>query len=434
MNIKVGKGLKILAGRKVWLLMACLILVSMMASACDTNKQPSIGTVSEEPPSGAQDSSVPQPTQTQELTPTPSPTPEPFGQPNIYMFMLDEYSSFDILSKYYKYDNKVFDDFLTTEGFNISRVSYSTDDETEHCFCDLLNLDYISRHLTKDQCYENISTSKLYDVLSGLGYSQFQISTSNEPFSGTVSLNSSTGKAAYKAITTGEAPSEKPIPDTINALLNNYPAETGSHVDADSLNQWGVYPSDYIRKTAAFKQGSAGYANSILKIFDYFQKPSSYAATKPRAVFCYMTATHVPFVFNQYGGLLPSADSRDWRDTNVYLDQYKFISREMMATVANIIDYDPNSIIIIMSDHGIRYHADCPLTHKFVISDKDACRIMNAVYIKGQKYDTEGLSGINTLRYILSLYEGQDFPAIQDPITPDSPDCLKGIIPKSRHN
>ena len=148
--------------------------------------------------------------------------------------------------------------------------------------------------------------------------------------------------------------------------------------------------------------------------------------------YTYMLATHVPFMFDEYGGIIPYGQNRNWEDPSVYLNQYKFINKHMMATLSTIVEHDPDSIIVMMSDHGIRYHADCTLKHTFYITDKDSCRIMNAVYIKGQQYDIEGLSGINTLRFILSLYDGLDYPPIEDPITPDSPDDLTGIIPHHR--
>ena len=221
--------------------------------------------------------------------------------------------------------------------------------------------------------------------------------------------------------------------DAIQELLASEIANSGTDVNTEALNQWGFYPSEYIRRTSTYKEHPRnGNANTMLKIFDYFEKPSNYAATSPRVTYCYMPATHVPFMFNEYGGMIPSSDSRNWRDTDVYLGQYKFISKHMMATVSTIIENDPDSVIIVMSDHGIRYHADCSLTHKFYITDKDSCRIFNAVYIKGEQYDMEGLSAINTFRYILSLYEGLDYPPIEDPITSDSPDDLTGIIPRTR--
>lgn len=362
------------------------------------------------------------------------PKPEPIGMPNIYFFILDEYGSFDMLSKYYGYDNKVFSDFLETKGFNISRVSYATDNETEHCICDLLNLNYISRHYSGSQCYDALSKAKTFSVLSDLGYSQFQISTSNKPFNGIVSLSSKAGKSALKAVTerakgTGIVPGSSGS-EAFSEMLKSSDGDTS--VDSAALNEWGFYPSDYIRNTKAFKNDAyRSHANSILNVFDYYENPSNYPVTTPRVTYSYILAAHVPFVFDEYGGMIPSGESRDWRDTSVYLDQYKFITKHMMATVSTIINNDPDSIIIVMSDHGIRYHADCTLAHKFYITDKDSCRIFNAVYIEGQKYDIEGLSGMNTMRYILSLY-GLNYPAVKDPITKDSPDCLKGIIPNPR--
>lgn len=367
---------------------------------------------------------------------TPTLTPESFGQPNVYFFILDEYSSFEILSKYYGYDNAVFNDFLEMEGFNVSRESYSTDNQTEHSICDLLNLDYISRELSKDECLDASSNAPLNTIFSEMGYTEFQISTNNHYINGVVSLNSDAGQEALEEIAlegddSGEIVSDNSISGALSELLGGMDNGSDVDVDTDALNEWGFYPSDYIRSTYE-DRSNYDYACSVLRIFDYFEDPANYTATTPRVTYTYMTATHVPFTFDEYGGLISGSKSRDWEDTEVYLGQYKFISKHMMASISTIIENDPDSIIIVMSDHGIRYHADCSLMHTFYITDKDSCRILNAVYVKGQQYDIEGLSGVNTLRYVLSLYEGLDYPPVADPITPDSPDCLEGIIPKPR--
>ncbi len=359
--------------------------------------------------------------------------PKPFGLPNVYYFILDEYSSFDILKKYYGYDNKVLDDFLKAKGFNIIRESYSTDTQTEHAICDFLNLNYISRHYSKSKCYKAISTASIYKAFTNLGYAQFQFSTSSSHFKGITRLNTTEGQKAYKAITLDKA-SWKAAASEPDAKTGWSGGQTlGTKVNAGALNQWGFYPSSYIRNTREYKRdGRRWHANALLSIFDYFENPYHYAVTQPRVFYSYMSAAHVPFTFDEYGGIIPASDSRNWRDTKVYLGQYKFISKHLMATVSTITKCDPNSIIIIMSDHGIRYHADCAKTHKFYITDKDSCRIMNAVYIKGQAYNMEGLSAVNTLRYILSLYDGLKYPPIKDPITSKSPNSLRGIIPRPR--
>ncbi len=376
------------------------------------------------------------------VTPTGTPTssaPQSFGKPNIYFFILDEYSSFDMLSKYYGYDAKVFSDFLTSKGFNISRESYSTDNETEHAICDRLNMDYISRHLSKNDCMKGIYNAPLHQILTDMGYKEYQIANSKY-FKGIESLTSdSSSNGAYEDVNmfgdddTEDIASDGSISDALSELFAS--GDSNTKVDTAALNQLGFYPSDYIRKTTEFKQNKLhNYADSLLEKFDYFENSANYnfVGTTPRVTYAYMTATHVPFIFNEYGGIIPWKNNRNWEDTNVYLNQYKFINKHLMASVSTIIKNDPDSIIIIMSDHGIRYHHDCKKKHTFYITDKDSCRIMNAVYIKGQQYNIEGLSGINTMRYILSLYDGLDYPPLKDPITSDSPDRLKGIIPKPR--
>ena len=41
-------------------------------------------------------------------------------RPNIYWMIFDEYSNFDVLEKYFDYDNSEFASFLEDSGFTIS--------------------------------------------------------------------------------------------------------------------------------------------------------------------------------------------------------------------------------------------------------------------------------------------------------------------------
>jgi len=365
----------------------------------------------------------------------PEPTSDGFGMPNIYFFLLDEYSSFDMLQKYYNYDNKVFSDFLVSKGFNISQESYGTDHESNQCISDLFNLDYISKGLSNSVLMKKIKNGSLHNILTGLGYSELALSNSKY-FDNLPTLNYNDEQAAYEKNDlfgdegTGNIATDNSISGVFDGLLGNQNSET--QVDTSALNEWGFYPSDYVRSTPAYKQHKLGkYIDTMLKNFNYFDDPANYNTASPRVIYAYMTATHVPFVFDEYGGVLPYSQRLNWENTNVYLNQYIFITKRMMQSIDSIISSDPDSIIVIMSDHGIRYHSDCTLKHTFYITDKDSCRIMNAVYIKGQSYSIEGLSAVNTWRFIISLYGG-DYPPIADPITSASPDSLKGIISKPR--
>lgn len=368
---------------------------------------------------------------------TQTPTQAAFGKPNVYFFLLDEYSSFDMLSKYYGYDNKAFNDFLQMEGFNISRESYATNNETVICASDLLNLNYISKNKSKGECEKATAKAQLFQVFSGMGYSQLQLSTNDGFFNGIANLDPSIKPDADEAMTIdGQDPSEIVSDDSIYSaltdLVKSADSRSDTSVDTAALTTWGFYPSDYIRNSDAYKKSKLkSNADTILKIFDYLETPANYSFKGPRVTYTYLMTPHVPFLFDQYGGILPIGQRINWENTDVYLNQYKYDTKHMMDILSTVIKNDPDSIIIVMSDHGIRYHNGCKLKHTFEITDKDSCRIMNAVYIKGQKYNIEGLSGVNTLRFILSLYDGLDYPPINDPITSASPDDIPGITPKT---
>ncbi len=371
----------------------------------------------------------PTPSPTPVPTPTPAPTPEPFGLPNVYMFVLDEYGAFDILEKYYKYDAGPFKSFLAQKGFNISRESYSTDRQTGYCVCDLMNIDHISFPYTPEQVQNAIDNAQLNQVFSGMGYSLFQYSTNVSHFLNVTRLKTEEGRAAYAALALREGfkgvyPS---VPPALAGQLSE--SEFGAKSDTGALNEWGFYPSNYIRGSKAYKNNKEYIkADAMLDIFDWYEDPGNYAPTqKPHVIYSYMAATHVPFLFDEYGGIRPNDDSRNWQDKEIYLGQYKFLYKRLIASVSTIIANDPDSIIIIMSDHGVRYH-----NKKMRITDKESVRVFNAVYIKGEKHDIEGLSAINTMRYVLSLFEGrgQDFPPVEDHVTSESPDDLTGILPE----
>jgi hypothetical protein len=52
----------------------------------------------------------------------------------------------------------------------------------------------------------------------------------------------------------------------------------------------------------------------------------------------------VPFVFDEYGGILPHSQTRNWRDEEIYLGQYKYITKHMTAIISTIIENDPENI------------------------------------------------------------------------------------------
>ena len=81
----------------------------------------------------------------------------------------------------------------------------------------------------------------------------------------------------------------------------------------------------------------------------------------------------------------------------------------MLDIVKHIVSKDPESVIVLCSDHSARG----------IKAGIDMCQIFNCVYFRGEEMDIEGLSGINTLRIILNNMFGFDYEMIET--IPDSP-------------
>lgn len=64
--------------------------------------------------------------------------------PNVYWLLFDEYSNFDIIEKYYHYDNSAFAKHLEELGFNVSYNSANESQQTFTIIANLVSLDYLA--------------------------------------------------------------------------------------------------------------------------------------------------------------------------------------------------------------------------------------------------------------------------------------------------
>jgi len=92
----------------------------------------------------------------------------------------------------------------------------------------------------------------------------------------------------------------------------------------------------------------------------------------------------------------------------------------MLELATEIIKNDPNSIIILQSDHGYRYPDFLKNLYGIDIYDMDVeslymRNILNAVYYQGQNIDIDNYSGINTLRTVLNKLLNANFELIEQP-------------------
>lgn len=112
------------------------------------------------------------------------------------------------------------------------------------------------------------------------------------------------------------------------------------------------------------------------------------------------------FFYRSDGTVVPQDEQANWLNQDNYIEYLKWTNGKIEELVNAIIRNDINSIIIIQSDHGARYpiHVSEFLGEDSFNSEDRSYQynILNCLYYKGEKKDIEGLSGINTLRYVLN--------------------------------
>ncbi len=308
---------------------------------------------------------------------------EPQDLPNIYLLVFDEYAGPWELESYYHFDNSDFYEYLQQHGFSVSENSTNYMVDTMYCMADLVNLQHLHPKGYQEQMLRNqIHTGVLYEGLKSLGYTLY--STDGDDMSRL----------------------KNPIPD-----LHGVGAPTAANGD--------TYIKVFLNNTAAFilydnieravYQQRTSHPDAVNMIMNYYATADfSDSATFHLGYIC---SPHGAFFFDDEGNRIDTPDDPygnfNWTDKNIYLGQLQYVNTLIERAVDNILSQDPDSIILLMSDHGARNHGQYGNSD---VTDDLASNILMAVYFRGQNADwIQGLSGVNVLRTLCNKTFGTDF-------------------------
>lgn len=282
-------------------------------------------------------------------------------QPNIYLMVFDEYASFHQLEEYYNFDNAEFKAFLEDNGFMVSMNSRNEYPATNVVLTNMINLEYIVDSTTSTIELESLHEAPvLYTLLKQSGYT----------------INGA-GNTAWLGI------------DKTNSKKSGATSIEGYSLNTLFLQSTMIYPVT-IRTNSAAKKEMDLYFTELANIA---QLPNSSQFT-----LFYVTCPHQPFLYNANGGTVSANDMHNWSDQSVYLGQLKYTNRQIENAVKQILKEDPDSVIIICSDHGARGNSNV----EFPMEEK--ARILMACYYRGEYHDQLlDLSGVNTLRSVLDM-------------------------------
>jgi len=319
--------------------------------------------------------------------------------PNVYFFIPDEYAGFKSSEKFLGYDNKEFKDFLYSNNFQISESSTNYSNGTLECLADVFNFeineDNRYNKASEAYCQKKVYDSTLFRMVEDLGYDvrAFQptdLVAYESETSQTGKLWSTTADGDLSLDLMLEPTICYPIKDAFMSVLDLFTddASIGKGV-IDKLATSNAEPLMY------FASKDAEYRDSTFN-------------------FCYSLIPHQPFYFDEEGNLKETNKYlNDWSTKDHYLEQYKYSTKLLTQSIENIIENDPESIIIIMSDHGLRMHEVGRDTWMKDMTPRDNADIICAVYYKGEDFtDIEGLCGTNVLISVVNEAYGYDIPIV----------------------
>jgi hypothetical protein len=327
--------------------------------------------------------------------------------PDIYFIILDEYAPPDVIKEWCGYDNSPFIKGLEDKGFVIAEHSKARSPYTPEAIAQVLNMEYLTAGVewdktagwvggeTKDygneawseSTYHKIAYNKAADFLRSKGY-----------------------KYIYFGCWAGLNLWDKYMKDNADLYFNYYGSDSTNWVNEFQHILW---------KTTmigpAYYQATGGLYNNIHRIgvlntLKHLKEMPHIAG--PKFVFVHVLPPHEPFVFGSRGEVIASANYENYKDKQVYRDQYIFITREIEKVVDALLKESKSPpIIIIQSDHGLRPHHP-----GIVIGTKEWHKILNALYLPGLDkavlYDS--ISQVNTFRLIFNRYFGTNYELLPD--------------------
>lgn len=241
---------------------------------------------------------------------------------DIYFLIFDEFAGINTLKLDFNHDITIFEKELKKLNFQIPKHSYSNYPNTELSLPSFLNLKYldfltnelgvdskdfrIPQKMTSENIAFKILKNNGYDITTfyaGMGHEQ-DVRLIDEKLCNSDIFN----------------------PDLKKNFVLTYLPITFFNEQLLENNQ---------------RQKLECFFNTIES--NYFENSRS------DFIYAHLRLPHEPFIYDENG-----SPTNNLKDDSAYLSQLKFTQNKMLEIIKNIQDKSPDSVIIIMSDHGYR--------------------------------------------------------------------------------
>lgn len=315
------------------------------------------------------------------------------SKPNIYLLLMDEYSSSLSLKERHDYNNDL-DSFLIDKGFRIQAKSRSNYNFTPFSMSSTLNMSFIEgipnyRSITADDyafCNKLVRDNELIKFLDAHGYDIVNYSVFD--------------LAGHPAMVQQMFLPLKTKLITDRTLFSRMYRDIGW-----LMMNW--YPFKWFKKTNILMHRSNNQ-----KFFDLVKEAAKEEKKKPQFVYAHFYMPHSPYYYDKDGNEKDNptiySELHD-RPITAYLDYVTYTNGRIREMVNAIMQDDPSGIIVLLSDHGNRKNAKPPMpVHIF--------QNLNAVYYPDRNYSSlyDSITNVNMFRVILNKNFNQQFQLLKD--------------------
>ncbi len=308
-------------------------------------------------------------------------------KPDVYFIVMDGYPSSSVLLHRFGYVNAL-DSFLNKNNFYMVKESSSSYKNT--CFSILSTLNMLPpdirfnpnevSNLEYLRCLRNIKSNNVCKFLEEQGYEIYNFSIFD---------------LLQKKPATTPAFSFLYTQMTDNIMLPNRLLRDIRHIEHSKNKNDKIAPAlmeDYLQAVKDNQMNDKEAEKAI-------------AGKNPKFVYLHLLVPHETMVIDSFENAMMS-------EVNVFnakfINQLEYGNGLVVNYVNKILQHNPNSIIILQGDHGIRDFLG--------ITADDEFRNLHAYYFPDKNYEllNDSLQNINTFRVVFNTYFQQTLPLINN--------------------
>ena len=296
-------------------------------------------------------------------------------KPDIYFIILDGYTGFSGLKKYWNFDNSELKKFLNNFGFFVAENGKTIYNVTSYSIASTLNMAELN--FEADNLYAKNHYLSLADIIKKN------------------SVVENLSKTGY---------------EFINLSFFNIHNQPKYYEDIYFLKNGNIYQSRtlYGHLYEIYNEFVNDMADINLDIFNRLKKIGETNNNKPRFVYAHIMMPHPPYYYDARGNRNDHKIANDAKNKISYLEQLKYTNILLMNTLKKILtSSDTPPIIIVQGDHGFRRFKEK--------KKKDAeFSVLSCYYFPEKDYSllSDSMKTINTFRIIFNKYFNQDLTLI----------------------